>query len=583
MFSNLKKTFAKVALTVLALQLAFVGVGAGATSAHAITSEVTNIQTTYAKPNVTALAGSNFVNTVTLKGIVYKDATANAAYGVVGITRTDDATTQVKASDVEVSLNGVYGTADINASHLAAVKGTTANSLVLVWPTFTLTNTNGFANGIVSNFDVKIKTAGTYKFQNQIIYENVAPAKMVNATPEDMGNLITVDAPPALVSVTAILGGVTQVKPAAKALEGVLGESVGTIYATVSKDVVLASGITSGQITITGGTIPANTPYGTFIVNPLNAKELIITPNVGNDALGQLGTFTFNVGAGTIQDPAGNVNDATSFTMNVTTNVLSAIAPIVGTPQVGVVLTAGALTPALATAIYQWQSSVDGVNFENISGANLNTYKLVVGDLGQYIRVLATATTPYNGNVVSAPTTTVMASPVAPAAVTDLVVTIGANGQVTLTWVNPPAGTYSGLRVYRVGDFYVDLPAGTTTFTDLTAVGGKTYQYVVMVLNEQGNSTSTPQVTVAVPVVVAAAVSDSFTPQADASTPEVKADTAVTEPEAQNSDDNGFPVWGIVLLVILAAVGAYLIWSQKPEPVVAPVEPKKKTSTPKKK
>ena len=75
---------------------------------------------------------------------------------------------------------------------------------------------------------------------------------------------------------------------------------------------------------------------------------------------------------------------------------------ISGTPKVGQTLTA-ALTPSGATANYQWQSaSTSGGSYTNISGATGSTYVLAAGDLGKYIRVKATGTGSYTGEVTSA-------------------------------------------------------------------------------------------------------------------------------------------------------------------------------------
>jgi len=179
-------------------------------------------------------------------------------------------------------------------------------------------------------------------------------------------------------------------------------------------------------------------------------------------------------------------------------------------------------------------------------------------------------------SVVVDTTAPIVTTTVAPAAVTGLTTLVDSQGHVTLSWTNPTAGTYTGIRVYRVGEFYVDLDPSATTYTDLTAEKGKTYQYVVTVVNADGVTTSTPQITVAVPAaVVAAAVSDSFAPEATEVTAEVKADTAADETPL-TKDEKGFPTWGIILLLILAAVGAYLIWSQNPAPVAAPVIAKTK-------
>jgi hypothetical protein len=269
-------------------------------------------------------------------------------------------------------------------------------------------------------------------------------------------------------------------------------------------------------------------------------------------------------------------------------NDIMAIDVISGTLKVGEILTAGAVTPIAATVVYQWQSSLDGLNYLDIVGANAKQFALTSDEVGKLIRVIASGTVLYTGTVKSVPTTAVQAIAVAPAAVTGLTTIVNGAGHVTLSWTNPPTGTFTGIRVYRVGDFYVDLDPTATTFTDLTVQKGVTYQYVVMVIGENGITTSSPQVTVAVPApVVAAAVSDTtaYVPidldfDADSNVAaEVKADTTEADKvdeETKKEEDNDFPAWGILLLVILAAVGGYLIWSQKPETNIAPTKTQKK-------
>lgn len=111
---------------------------------------------------------------------------------------------------------------------------------------------------------------------------------------------------------------------------------------------------------------------------------------------------------------------------------ISAIADISGAPQVGVELTAGALTPAGATANYQWQicDTVDGT-FTNIDGATTNKYTPIGDDSGKFIKVSATGTGSYTGTVTSAPTSAVEAAPTA-VAFSNLTAN-GTSGTVTTT------------------------------------------------------------------------------------------------------------------------------------------------------
>jgi hypothetical protein len=83
---------------------------------------------------------------------------------------------------------------------------------------------------------------------------------------------------------------------------------------------------------------------------------------------------------------------------------------ITGTAQVGSVLTA-VLTPADATATYQWQKSATASGtYAPISGATASTYTPVAGDATIYIQVVATGTGSYSGTVISAATGAVAAA-----------------------------------------------------------------------------------------------------------------------------------------------------------------------------
>lgn len=91
---------------------------------------------------------------------------------------------------------------------------------------------------------------------------------------------------------------------------------------------------------------------------------------------------------------------------------ITAIAAIAGTPQDGSVLTSGALTPSGATATYQWQSAAtSGGAYTDISGATSSTYTPVSGDVGRFIKVVATGSNSYYGTVTSVATTVVLMNP----------------------------------------------------------------------------------------------------------------------------------------------------------------------------
>lgn len=92
-----------------------------------------------------------------------------------------------------------------------------------------------------------------------------------------------------------------------------------------------------------------------------------------------------------------------SPTVRIAAFPISAIAAISGTTEVGSTLTAGALTPAAATAGYQWQIS-DTENFASsadLSGATDRTLVLSENELGKYLRVIATGFSAYSGTSTS--------------------------------------------------------------------------------------------------------------------------------------------------------------------------------------
>ncbi|AFQ43010.1 X2-like carbohydrate binding domain-containing protein [Desulfosporosinus meridiei] len=138
----------------------------------------------------------------------------------------------------------------------------------------------------------------------------------------------------------------------------------------------------------------------------------IATINTGTD--GAQATYsigTLAAGSHTIKGVAANGGASNSASFSVIIPI-TAIGAISGSPQVGAVLTAGALTPAGANASYQWQiaPTVNG-SYSNITGATGTTYIPVAEDLAKFIRVVATGIGNYSGIVTSTPTQAVAAPP----------------------------------------------------------------------------------------------------------------------------------------------------------------------------
>ena len=120
-----------------------------------------------------------------------------------------------------------------------------------------------------------------------------------------------------------------------------------------------------------------------------------------------------------------------------TATPITAIGAITGTAQVGVTLTAGALTPSGATATYQWQiCDTSGGTYANISGATSTTYTPVADDVTKFIKVVATGTGSYSGTVTSAATAAVAnGEQAAPTGLTGVAPTTygGTDGKITGT------------------------------------------------------------------------------------------------------------------------------------------------------
>jgi len=113
---------------------------------------------------------------------------------------------------------------------------------------------------------------------------------------------------------------------------------------------------------------------------------------------GDLGKYVAAIATGT-----GSYTGAvTSTPVGSVTTPLISIGATTGTPTVGSVLTAGALTPGGATATYQWQeASTSGGAYSNISSATSGTYTVSGSDAGYYIEVQVTGTGNYSGTVTS--------------------------------------------------------------------------------------------------------------------------------------------------------------------------------------
>jgi hypothetical protein len=215
---------------------------------------------------------------------------------------------------------------------------------------------------------------------------------------------------------------------------------------------ITGSGAFSGSITsnataqITAVAITAIGPYSPTVSQNVNRSLIAGTPTPANAIVSykwevswqnqwfEIGTTTNSVLIPAISLQNGNSNvgqrirvtitavagsgfsgsimgGEINITAAATQTPLTSLGQIIGTSAVGETLTAGAVSPAGATVIYQWQRSTSSTGtYENVPNATSSTYTLVSGDLGYYFRVLVTGTGDFTGALTSASTGPVIAA-----------------------------------------------------------------------------------------------------------------------------------------------------------------------------
>ncbi|MCE5195861.1 MAG: hypothetical protein LLG09_01840 [Negativicutes bacterium] len=178
---------------------------------------------------------------------------------------------------------------------------------------------------------------------------------------------------------------------------------------------------------------------------------------------------------------SGSVESVSSGPVVFAATAITAMAAINGTPYIGQTLTAGALTPAEATASYQWQQStaLNGT-YTNISGATNSSYYLTAAALNQFYRVVATGSGTFSGTVSAS------IGPIKTAA--QQITAIGAisgstvSGQVLTAGTLTPAEatvTYQWQRSDLSGSIYTDLAGATSASYTLSDADLNCYLKVV--------------------------------------------------------------------------------------------------------
>ncbi|OGV55338.1 MAG: hypothetical protein A2X45_15720 [Lentisphaerae bacterium GWF2_50_93] len=228
-----------------------------------------------------------------------------------------------------------------------------------------------------------------------------------------------------------------------------------------------------------GSAITLYTVYSGGIIVGTSASRPITITGLTN---GKAYTFTVKATNAIGQGPASVASKAVKPTAP-----LTAIAVITGTPAAGQILTAGALTPAGATATYQWMMSADDITYTDIVGARAKTYKPLPVHAGKYIKVEATGTLAFSGTVTSAATL----QATAPITAMGAIVGTAKVGYLLTAGALTPVGataTYQWKSAATVGGVYSDIVGATAN--KYTPVAGDTGKFIKVEATGSGFYTS---------------------------------------------------------------------------------------------
>ncbi len=285
----------------------------------------------------------------------------------------------------------------------------------------------------------------------------------------------------------------------------------------------------------------------------------------------------------------GTIESEPTGPINLTTVNLNAVAGVT-IPALGGVPVASITETDQYTGVVTWVPSNNPFTSSTVFTATIaltpKTGYTLSGVTENFFTVTgATATNAIDSGVITA----VFTKTEALGMVQNLTVTIDGSGNAYLSWTNPPTGTFAGIRILRDGAPLVSLDPSATSFVDLTAEKGKTYFYQVAVYDSASSMTITAPIYVSVPVpvsnlIASAGISDSQEITAAAATDkkDVKGDIKIDLNKSKDEEKkDSLPWWGILLLIVLVLVGAYLLFTQRPKnepPQPAPMTTKPKTN-----
>ena len=264
--------------------------------------------------------------------------------------------------------------------------------------------------------------------------------------------------------------------------------SIGTITGTPT----VGSTLTAGTLSPAGATANyqweySTTPAGTYTtISGATSNTYVVAGTYVNDYLEVVATGT--------SPYTGSVTSAASG--QIAAEPLTGITAITGTAQVGSTLGVGTLSPAGATATYQWEwCATSGGTYANIAGATGTTYIVAATYVNDYIKVVATGTSPYTGTATSAASGPIAAEPLS--GITAITGTVQVGQQLTAGTLSPSGATatYQWQRSTTATGTYTAISGATlTTYTPVAGDGGYYIEVVATGSNGYTNSVTSADV-----------------------------------------------------------------------------------------
>jgi hypothetical protein len=246
--------------------------------------------------------------------------------------------------------------------------------------------------------------------------------------------------------------------------------AIGPISGTTIVGETLAAGaLTPLNATVTWQWQRCDTVNGVYADIP-NATSIGYTLKAGDEG------YYIKVVATGVGAYAGTAAESSpTGPVGVTMTTVSAIGPISGTAQVGMVLSAGTVSPLGATVTYQWlKSDAESGTYEEIPGATSDTYPLTPDEMAHYIKVQVTGSGSYSGTVLSTSKGQVTAGQIT--AISNIIGTSVVGQTLTAGTVTPLGATvtYQWLYSGSTDSGYANINGATSnTYTLMSSDSGR--------------------------------------------------------------------------------------------------------------